>query len=229
MGEPAMSRRVVLAAVALALVIVAAAVGAAAVLRPAATALPRLPGASASVASGAHTLPFGPVRPPRALPDVALRMDDGSERRLGEFLKGRFTYVQLMFAGCSTTCPLQGAIFADVRRRIAAEGAQAQLLSISVDALGDGPRELSAWLAHFGTDGSWRAGVPALGDLGLVLDALQGRGQDYDLHDARAYMIDPDGRLVFATEDLPSPDALVSLLREAEAARLEERGARPDG
>lgn len=210
-----------------ALLLVAAAVGAAALVGPASTPLPRLPGASASQTSGAHSLPFGPVRPPRAMPDVALRLDDGSERRLSELLKGRFTYVQLMFAGCSTTCPLQGAIFAEAKRQLAAGGAEAQLLSISVDALGDGPKELGAWLARFEGGAGWRAGVPTLADLTLLLDALQGRGQDYDLHDARAYMIDPDGRLVFATEDLPAPAALVSLLKEAEAARAEEQAAQP--
>lgn len=181
--------------------------------------LPTLPGAAETRAAGGHDLPFGPVRPARALPDATLRLDDGSERRLSELTTGGFTILQLMFAGCATTCPLQGAIFRDAQVLAAKEGVEARLLSVSVDALGDDPARLSAWLRGVGATAGWRAGVPGLQDLGPLLDALQGRGKDYDVHDARAYLVDPEGRLVFVSEDLPSPAALVSLLRQAAAAR----------
>lgn len=181
--------------------------------------LPVLPGAAEPRAAGGHDLPFGPVRPARALPEATLRLDDGSERRLSELTTGGFTVVQLMFAGCTTTCPLQGAIFREAQALAAKEGVEARLLSVSVDALGDDPAKLAAWLREAGATPGWRAGVPALAELGPLLDALQGRGKDYDVHDARAYLVDPDGRLVFVSEDLPSPAALVSLLREAAAAQ----------
>ncbi len=154
----------------------------------------------------------GPVRPPRPVPDVKITLDDGSETRLPSLLAGHWTIAQFMFTGCSTTCPIQGAIFARTESQLAARNIDAQLLSISIDPLGDDAASLARWLEKLGHGRRWRAAVPPFDDLGLLLDALSGRSKDVDLHEARAFLIDPGGQLVFVTDEMPDPASLVELV-----------------
>lgn len=187
--------------------------------------VPTLPPKTAPDEQRAHAMPFGPIRPARALPDVALTRDDGVATTLSaETASGRFTIVTLFFAGCTTTCPVQGAIFKAAQQRLSASGVSADMLSISVDSLGDDPERLRGWLKAQGAEPGWRAATLTLDGVGPMVDALQGRGRGYDVHDARVYLIDPRGRLVYVTEDMPSPDAIVLLVSEAQVM-MAEKGA----
>lgn len=175
-------------------------------------AVPVLPDAAADTAT--H-LPFGPLKPPKSLPAVRLTMSDGRTSDLAAETSGHWTLLQLMFAGCTTTCPIQGAIFQQTQKAMREAGLKTDFLSVSIDPLSDDPAALSAWLKIFEAEPGWRAGSPAVADLGPLLDSLEGRGKGVDVHDARVYMIDPTGKLAYASEDLPDPAALVSLMREA--------------
>lgn len=146
--------------------------------------------------------PFGPVRPPLPLPDLALTGEDGRSFQLSQRLRGRITALQLMFTGCSTSCPLQGALFAALAPQVVAQR-EMQLLSVSIDALGDTPAALTAWLAKFGAPAHWRAAVPRVTDVDRLLDFLRGRASGADRHTAQVYLIDRQGRLAYRTADLP--------------------------
>lgn len=178
-----------------------------------ARAVPVLPDAVAEAEPG-H-LPFGPVRPPRGLPAIAVETSDGEVADLHRLLTGHWTLAQLVFTGCSTTCPVQGAIFQDTQVRLAEAGLDVRLLSISVDPLGDTPALLDQWLERAEAGARWQAALPKLADLGALLDALHGRGDGVDVHNARVYLIDPQVRLAYVTEELPSPAALVVLTQAA--------------
>ena len=54
---------------------------------------------------------------------------------LPALLRGKVTAVQLLCAGCSSTCPIQGAVFAAVGQKVRAP--DVRLLSLTVDPLGD--------------------------------------------------------------------------------------------
>ncbi|MBH0239544.1 SCO family protein [Methylobrevis albus] len=205
-------RHLVLAALVVAVVAVLGAAFAG--LGDARPGLPTLPAAAAKPAEG-H-LPFGRIEPPRALPEVALTLDDGTETNLAAETADGWTLLQTMFAGCATTCPIQGVLFQ--RAAAALDGVPVRLLSVSIDPIGDNPRVLAGWLRQFEAPASWRAARPALADLGPLLDALGARDDGADIHAARAYLIDPAGRLIFITEELPDPDGLAGLVREAIAA-----------
>lgn len=189
------------------------------------SAVPALPPRAGVDAPATHAMPFGPIRPARPLPDVALTRDDGTVTRLGAETQGGFTLVTLFFAGCTTTCPVQGAIFRAAQERLAAEGLSANLLSVSVDALGDDPARLTEWLKAQGATAGWRAAKLDLDGVGPMVDALQGRGRGYDVHDARVYLVDPRGRLVYVTEDMPSPQALAALISDAKAHAADKGAA----
>lgn len=154
-----------------------------------------VPGASAATAAA------GSVVPRLAAPSVALQADDGERFVLDSRLRGKATAVQLMFTGCSTTCPPQGALFAAV----AGGGlhANAQLLSISIDALGDTPATLARWLALFGRPAGWHAAVPAPKDADTLADWLKGAPGRAGTHTAQVFLFDRAGRLCYRTGDMP--------------------------
>lgn len=159
--------------------------------------------------------PFGPVRPPLALPRTRVVTHRGVATELADLLHGRITAMQLMFTGCSATCPIQGAIFAAAQRKLGGTLPAVQWLSISIDTLADDPPALRAWLQRHQAQDGWLAATPQGRDLDPLLDALRGRAGDADRHVTAAFIVDRRAQLVFRTVDLPAPDALADLLRQA--------------
>ena len=103
----------------------------------------------------------GPVMPAVAAPALPLRRHDGAAPMLAAQLQGSLTAVQLMFTGCSTVCPIQGALFATLQAALLSERYTAvRLLSLSIDPLADDPVALSAWLRRFGARPTWSAAAP---------------------------------------------------------------------
>ncbi len=161
---------------------------------------------------------FGPVQPALAAPALSLSDLNGQRVALSALLTGRVTALQLMFTGCSATCPIQGAMFADVQQRLAADDPRLRLLSVSIDPLGDDPKALRAWLAKFGAQTSrWSAALPQLKEVDLLLDFVRGRAPGVDRHTAQAFVFDRQARLVYRTEDMPNPPELVRLLKQVAA------------
>jgi protein SCO1/2 len=157
---------------------------------------------------------FGPVQPALSAPALAVQDMAGKSVPLSSLLTGQVTAVQLMFTGCSATCPIQGAVFADAQARLAKENAGLRLLSLSIDPLGDDLPAMRAWLAKFGAQSPrWAAALPRLKDVDPLLDFLRGRAPGIDRHTAQAFVFDRRARLVYRTEDMPQPEALVTLMR----------------
>lgn len=157
----------------------------------------------------------GVVQPPLAPPPVALQLHDGRRRPLAELLRGRVIALQLMFTGCSATCPIQGALFADAQRQLMARPqavAGAQLVSLSIDPLADDPRALSAWRQRFEAGPLWTAASPAMRDLDPWLDFLQGRRVGVDRHTTQVYLFNRRGELVLHSVDFPPAAEIVRWL-----------------
>jgi protein SCO1 len=181
----------------------------------AAAALVAVPwGAGGALAHGS----FGPVQPALAAPALSLSDLNGQRVALAALLTGRVTALQLMFTGCSATCPIQGAMFADVQQRLAADDPRVRLLSVSIDPLGDDPKALRAWLAKFGAQSArWSAALPQLKEVDALLGFVRGRAPGVDRHTAQAFVFDRQARLVYRTEDMPNPQELVRLLKQVAA------------
>lgn len=164
----------------------------------------------------AHTA-GGLVTPALVPPNIRLRLHDGRPAGLASVLQGRVTAVQLMFTGCSAICPIQGALFAELQHALAALPTLAprvQMLSVSIDPLGDDPAALRTWLARFGAGPHWKAASPLQADLDTWLDFLQGRRAGADRHTAQVYLFDTGGRLVLRTVDFPTVPEMTRLLGE---------------
>lgn len=166
----------------------------------------------------AHGL-LGPVTPALPLPALEVMLHDGRRLPLAAVLRGRPTALQLMFTGCSSICPVQGAVFAELqallRRETAGRAPAPQLLSISIDALGDDAPALARWRTQFGAGADWRAGVPDLAGVDRLLDTLRGRATGVDRHSAQVFIVDGAGRLVYRCAELASATAVAQVLRQA--------------
>ena len=194
------------------------ALGAAALLRP--------------VHTQAHET-FGPVRPEQPAPRLQVTGMDGKSSDLVSTLKGQVTALQLIYTGCSATCPIQGAVFAQTQAVLASNsksnsngkdnskdraGNDIRLLSVSIDPLGDDVKALRAWLSRHGAQPQrWTAALPTLQQVDPLLDFLRGRATGSDRHTAQAFVFDRQARLAHRTEDMPSPLALANLLQSVSA------------
>ncbi len=175
--------------------------------------------AAAREAAISHHFPFGDVVPRRRLAALEVHTHQGRRSDLAQLLRGKTTALQLMFTGCNASCPIQGALFAQTQQALGAQ-AQAgalQLMSLSIDALGDSPQRLAQWLQKFSAQAGWLAVVPGLADVNAVLAVLgaggQGRISDSDPHPGQVYLINAAGDLVHRTVNNPPAAVIVQALR----------------
>lgn len=173
-------------------------------------------------------LPFGPVVPPRAIPSFRIATHTGANADLGSLLRGRTSAVQLMFTGCSATCPIQGALFAQAQglmasRARSADMAGIQFVSLSIDPLGDPPARLDRWLRGFGATANWWAGAPRVNDVERLSDTLGRDGEPRpggsDPHTGQVFIVDRRGELAFRTAGMPSAETILDALRAVAVAR----------
>jgi protein SCO1/2 len=167
-------------------------------------------------AGGVVAVHGGPVVPPVAVPPLRLTLADGRRTTLSALLTGRASALQLIFTGCTTTCPMQGAIFQRVQRGFTAEdAARFQLISLSINPLDDTPTALRTWLARFGAKPGWLAGSPEPDDLAVLTEFFAGGASSLDGHATEVQIVDREGALVWRTNELPAPESVARQLRQA--------------
>lgn len=171
------------------------------------------PRALAQTAATPSHDPFGPVRPPLPAPRLILTGEDGARFDLAKRLRGHITALQLMFTTCSATCPIQGALFGALAPMVG-HAREMQLVSLSIDPLGDTPQALREWRTRFGTHDHWHTGVPRVEDVDRLLDFLRGRAQGVDRHTAQIYLFDRQARLAYRTADMPPARFVAGMMSE---------------
>jgi protein SCO1/2 len=157
----------------------------------------------------------GRIKPPVPIPDIKVRLNSGSATSLSELASGRATAIQLMFTQCTTTCPIQAAIFQRVQHLLPDMAARnIQLLSLSVDPQADSPKAMSAWLRRFHAGPNWIGAAPAPKD-GPALQNFFGRaGGAFASHSTQVNLVDRHGRLVYRTVELPTAGEIVDILQK---------------
>ena len=158
----------------------------------------------------------GPVIPAVEAPALPLRRHDGAQQTLALQLRGARTAVQLMFTGCSTVCPIQGALFAALQDALLAErDGPVRLLSLSIDPLADDPAALRVWLQRLGAGPAWSAAGPTPQALHPMLSLFKGGVAAGDRHTGQVYVFDRRARLVWRTSELPPQAEVMAALRHA--------------
>lgn len=167
----------------------------------------------------------GAIKPPLPAPEMTVVRHDGVSTTLARLLDGHVTAVQLMFASCTTTCPIQGAIFARVQTLLPGQVERGiQLLSLSVDPQHDTPLVLKRWLHRFKGRAGWVAAAPPIGDVERLRD-FAGRGPSpSDNHSTQIQIFNRQGLLVWRTGPLPDAEEIASLLRKFSPATASGTG-----
>jgi protein SCO1/2 len=156
----------------------------------------------------------GPILPPVPVPNVRVQLTDGRHIRLQELLRNKATALQTVFTHCTTTCPMQGAIFQRVQRLFPDQVQRsAQMISLSIDPTQDSPQALREWLARFEAREGWSGAVPRPDDL-PALQAFFGSSTDsLTSHATQVQIIDRAGQLIWRTNELPSAQSVTRLLQ----------------
>ena len=160
---------------------------------------------------------MGVVNPPVRLDDAWLIDQTGKKQLLNDLLSQRVTALQTIYTGCSSVCPLQGALFSSVQERMPTIRGRhpVQLLSIGIDPLSDSPSALHEWLMRFQAGPAWNAATPALPDVDRIRTALSGSplplGNIAD-HSTQIYCFDANAMLRWRSADLPRADEICDVL-----------------
>jgi protein SCO1 len=128
-------------------------------------------------------------------------------------VQGQVTAVQLMFTGCSSTCPPQGLLFALLSDAVSA--LPVRLLSLSIDTLGDTPERLRAWQQRFGEQArpAWQLALPRAGEIDTLTATLRGKAAQPGTHTSQVFVLDAQGRLAWRSGDLPPVSLVADLMR----------------
>jgi len=151
---------------------------------------------------------MGPVRPPVCLTEALVVDQTGRTRLLGELLREGVTAVQTIYTGCSSVCPLQGALFGAVQDWMlqARTRYPIRLLSIGIDPFADAPSALREWIARFNARPVWAAVTPAPDDVDRIRAELAGRPslpRNIADHSTQVYCFDQNAMLRWRSADLP--------------------------
>ena len=96
-----------------------------------------------------------------AIPNVTVQDQDGQDYRFSDLLQGRRVLIDFIFTSCKTTCPTQTAVLREVRNQLSrnrSDESDVLLISVTVDPLHDGPRQLRRYAEQFGIDPGLRQG-----------------------------------------------------------------------
>jgi len=144
-------------------------------------------------------------------PLLGLRLQDQTGQRIGsEAFKKRVVLMNFVFAGCSSTCPLQVRELAELRLALPPDVARTvHFLSVSVDPMSDTPASLAAFARRMGADQpGWRfvTGEPV--QVNLLVDrmhAMDPRKKDPQPadHSTALYLFDESGSLMQRYRGVP--------------------------
>jgi protein SCO1/2 len=91
------------------------------------------------------------------IPQVRLVRDDGKSVSLpDEMNDGRPVVLNFVFTTCGSICPLMSQIFGQFQQRMAKQGGDVHLMSISTDPEQDTPERLREYAKQFGAGPSWQ-------------------------------------------------------------------------
>ncbi|MCA3184225.1 MULTISPECIES: SCO family protein [unclassified Cupriavidus] len=170
--------------------------------------------ATASRGAVAH-VSAGAVEPLVPAPDAWVVDAAGQRQRLDALMQGKVTALQTMFTGCSSVCPLQGAMFGAVQSGLAGKKGRypLQLLSLSIDPLGDSPQAMQAWLKKMGAGRTWQGVIPS-GDVMALRSKLAGRppSENLDKHATQVYFFNASAQMCWRSQALPQPEDVVAVM-----------------
>ncbi|MBO1075018.1 SCO family protein [Roseomonas marmotae] len=154
------------------------------------------------------------------LPDV--RVTDAQRRRrrlVSEVLAGRVVAIDFVLTDCTTFCAVISAAMAGAQELMGPRlREQAGLVSLALDPVGGTPEQLRDYAARFGARPDWSFLSMPQEPLEQVLRGLGGPVAGSD-HAPMVVVLDSRGGEIRRLFGMPAPEAIVSTMEAALAAR----------
>jgi len=137
-----------------------------------------------------------------------------------DLVQGHLVAINFVFTGCSTVCPLMGARFAALQKRLDEEALSAQLISVSLDPANDTPQSLSEWSHKFGAKPGWTLVTGEKADIDALTASLGASTADFTAHAPLIVIIDDRKPGAWRRLDgLAETDTIVKALHDVQNAK----------
>ena len=159
------------------------------------------------------------------LPDTVLTDHNGKAVRFkADAMADRLVVINFVYTTCTTVCPVQSALFADLQQRLGERsGRDVSLISVSVDPLRDTPLRLKAFATQYKAGPGWSFYTGSRQAVDEVLKAFDVYTPNFADHPAAVLVGDPRSGEWVRFVGFPSTDQLVGRIKELQAGR---QGAR---
>lgn len=121
--------------------------------------------AVAADAANNTSLIAGVFTPERLAPDFAIRGSDGAELKLSRY-RGKVVLLSFGYTACTEVCPVTLAVLAQAHKMLGAQGANLQVVYVTVDPERDDAEHMRKYLTAF--DASFIGGTGSAAQLAAV-------------------------------------------------------------
>lgn len=155
------------------------------------------------------------------LPDTLLTDQHGRTARLkSDFVGDRLVLVNFVYTTCTTVCPVQSALFADLQQRLGDRlGRDVALLSVTVDPVRDTPLRLKEFAAQYQAGPGWSFLGGSKQAVDEALTAFDVYTPNFVDHPAVVLVGDPRTGEWTRYFGFPSSDQIMARLQQLQAAR----------
>jgi protein SCO1 len=154
------------------------------------------------------------------LPDTVLTDQNGNTVKLKtEVMADRMVVINFVYTTCTTVCPVQSALIADLQQRLGERsGRDVSLISVSVDPLRDTPLRLKAYAARYKAGPGWSFLTGSRQAVDEVLKAFDVYTPNFADHPAAVLVGNPRTGEWVRFLGFPSSDQLLGKMAELQAA-----------
>lgn len=162
-------------------------------------AIAMLLAAMCALAANPPTLKAGVFEPARVAPELSLEASGGGKLSLANY-RGKVVLLGFGFTSCPEVCPTTLAVLAQARKRLGEQGAQLQVVYVTVDPERDNADQMRAYLRGFdptfvGGTGTQAQLAAVRKDYGVMAERKK-LGNSYTYaHSSSVYLIDRSGLL----------------------------------
>lgn len=155
------------------------------------------------------------------LPDTVLTDHNGKALRFRtDAIAGRLVVINFVYTTCTTVCPVQSALFADLQQRLGERsGRDVSLISVSVDPLRDTPLRLKEFAARHKAGPGWSFFSGSRQAVDEVLKAFDVYTPNFADHPAVILVGDPRSGDWVRFFGFPSTDQVMARMKELQAGR----------
>lgn len=155
------------------------------------------------------------------LPDTALTDQHGKTARFkSDTVADRLVLVNFIYTTCTTVCPVQSALFADLQQRLGDRvGREVSLISVTVDPLRDTPLRLKEFAAQYKAGPGWSFLTGSKQAVDEVLTVFGVYTPNFADHPAVVLVGDPRSGEWTRFFGFPGSDQIMARIKLLQAAR----------